>query len=396
MVKYGVGLLLCILLPAALAALFWKVHPISTTPAATPSPTEARDTGSDVATDPVTAEQRQLQKAMALDEASARRELDRLTSQSDPQTIMTRCMLITRLTGLNPRLGVEYALKFEGDDLGPRSIAIAAAFHTWASHDPKGAFEYIATMPPGANRKYAVATALQSILNSNSAQGIQLATTHLTAEDTREVIHLLFKAKAESNPRTAAEDALKIAHTGTRNTALVITMELWTRQNRDEAFAWAHGLPSAEDRQLAIHSIVSTWGETEPLPALDYAMNLRDAREGDLLVHGIVSGWMTRDQTAAMNWVQALPESTTKAQALEAVIVRLCKPDPHVAANFALTLSPSLLTPTAIGSVLSALSRVSPQEAMLWAQKLPAGRMRQDAVDILNHIVADRNSGPAR
>ncbi|PAW77000.1 MAG: hypothetical protein B9S32_12920 [Verrucomicrobia bacterium Tous-C9LFEB] len=396
MVKHGVGLLLCILIPAALAALFWKIRPASTAPLATPSPTETRDTGSETATDPVTAEHRQLQKAMALDEASARRELDRLATQSDPQTIMTRCMLIIRLTGLNPRLGVEYALKFEGDDLGPRSIAIAAAFYTWAGHDPKGAFEYIATMPPGANRKYAVTTALQTVLKANSAQGIQLATTYLTAEDTQEVIHLLFKAKAESNPRAAADDALQIAHTDTRNTALLVTMQFWTRKNRDEAFAWAHGLPSAEDRKWAIHSIVSTWGETESLPALAYAMELRDVREGDSLVHGIVFGWMTRDQTTAMNWVQALPESTTKAQALEAVIVRLCKPDPHVAANFALTLNPSLLTPTAIGNVLSALSRVSPQEALLWAQKLPAGHMRQDAVDVLNHIVADRSSGPPR
>ncbi len=151
MVKHGVGLLLCILIPAALAALFWKIRPISATPLATPSPTEARDTGSDAATDPVTAEHRRLQKAMALDETSARRELD-----------------------------------------------------------------------------------------------------------------------------------------------------------------------------------------------------------------------------------------------------RLCTPDPHVAANFALTLSPSLLTPTTIGNVLSALSRVSPQEALLWAQKLPAGHMRQDAVDVLNHIVADRSSGQPR
>lgn len=331
-------------------------------------------------TDPLQRNMQMMQLAVAIDEPTARTVLDSTTSNPDPKMMMLRVLLISRLSSLNPTLGVDYALKVPGDDLGPRSVAISAAFNAWASKEPEKAIEYISKMPRGKSRQHAVAVAVQTALKADPVKATQLARALLTEDDLRDIAHLLSYANAENDSRKAAEDALKNQGPDARDNALYAALKVWTQKDRPAAMTWAQCLPKDNDRKRAMNLIVGFWSETDPPAAARFALNLSESDDSALLIHTIVSNWSKLDRPAAAAWIKAQPEGRFRLSAVEALLDDWSRTDVKAALAFAQSVGDSSLTFNALMRVLAPLVKSDLPAALDWLQKMPPGKSQDWAI----------------
>lgn len=191
---------------------------------------------------------------------------------------------------------------------------------------------------------------------------------------------------------------------------------------------WKHRLgtqlPSAA-RDEELLSMLGAWAQVNPRAALEYAQkNLTYDRQAQALA-AVFTGWAKKDPTAAWNWVTS---NGSPSQNLRSVLTEIGKNDPALAQRFASEFAqqhPEQATDVyfcvlesvmhngnfeqGIALVNQANTRDTEQKAMLinllagqwaryqpdkaaaWVLNLPAGPVRDQALDALGQAWSDRD-----
>jgi len=75
------------------------------------------------------------------------------------------------------------------------------------------------------------------------------------------------------------------------------------KNSPENAAAWLRSLPASDDRNSALVTFTSFWGQSDPAAAMHWAETLTPPEDQPEVISQIFSGWMRSDTAAAMNWL---------------------------------------------------------------------------------------------
>lgn len=186
-----------------------------------------------------------------------------------------------------------------------------------AQNDPSGFSEWAATLPSGANRRFALETAALSWGASDPsstaawAEGLakkterSLALTHIASEAVRRDPHLALEL-ACSLPEPAMNDIVPRA-----------TAE-WAASDPVAAAEWASQVSRASLRAETLAGIATVWSDHDPVAAA--TMILRELPAGRLqadTIISIVQRWAQQSPADAADWVNQFPDGDLRDTAME-------------------------------------------------------------------------------
>lgn len=186
-----------------------------------------------------------------------------------------------------------------------------------AQNDPRGFGEWAATLPAGANRRFALDSAAlawgASDPSSAAAWAGSLsrgtertqALTHIASEAVRRDPHLALEL-ACSLPEPAMEDILPRAAAE------------WAVTEPVAATEWASRISSASLRAVALARIATAWSERDPVAAATMVLQdlPADRLQADAIV-SIVQRWARQSPAGATDWVNQFPDGDLRNAAME-------------------------------------------------------------------------------
>ncbi len=155
----------------------------------------------------------------------------------------------------------------------------------------------------------------------------------------------------------------------------------------ERAFKWAQGLDSPDLQKSGVTAALSSWAQNDPAAAAAKAAGLTDPAQREEAMRTVAAGWAGSDEKAALAWADGLAGKERSA-ALGALVQNLQMANPaqaqQVFQRFTATLDPGTApSPESKGvarSLASTLTENNPQQAITWAQGLPSGGLRDEAV----------------
>jgi hypothetical protein len=84
----------------------------------------------------------------------------------------------------------------------------------------------------------------------------------------------------------------------------------------------------AQDRNVLLPMLAARWAESDPRAAAQFALNFSDRNVGYAVSRAALSVWAATDSQAALAWAQALPPGEQRSNAIYGVINALAKRDP--------------------------------------------------------------------
>ncbi len=260
---------------------------------------------------------------------------------------------------------------------------------------------------------------LQLLIDSLSLNEIPVTLSFLQREEQTPLVQdlqaLLIRKGAETDPRTAAEWAQQVPTGTTRSAAIAGVGVVWANQNLPEAARWASELAEGEDREVGLSHVAYEGARTQPTFALQLTGKLAPNDARDELVRHAARQWAAQNAKEAVAWASELTNPILREQILADLAAAWGETDPRGAAELALqSLSagrsqedalvgiaqqwvqkepesaaawvfefPESFQPTALENVVRIWANSDATRATEWAERLPAGILRDTALGVL-------------
>ncbi len=233
-------------------------------------------------------------------------------------------------------------------------------------------------------------TYLSQLYNGNGRDGLTLGIAHNMAQtDPAAAVDWLDKNATGSaytkamtdlvnsfgrdNAAVFAPAVLQMPAGQDRDNAIAHLTEQWTMGDREGALAWAQNLPAAESQaqHAALFGIFDSWSNDDPAAAAKYAQaNLAGNPGLASVVQDAMNAWGTYDPAAALAWAQTLNDPAASANAISGMIKGVTAANPQLGAQYAESLPPGDVRNQALANAV-----------VIWGANNPAG-----AAALLNEI----------
>jgi hypothetical protein len=186
-----------------------------------------------------------------------------------------------------------------------------------AQNDPRGFSEWAATLPAGANRRFALETAaLVWGATDPSSAAAWAGELSRETERTQTLTHIANEA-VRSNPQLALELACSFPKPAMAEILPRAATE-WAVSNPAAAAEWASQISSLPLRAAVLAGIATAWSEQDPVAAA--TMVLRELPAGRLqagTIISIVQRWAQQSPSDATDWVNQFPDGDLRDAAME-------------------------------------------------------------------------------
>ncbi|WP_035602424.1 hypothetical protein [Haloferula sp. BvORR071] len=172
-----------------------------------------------------------------------------------------------------------------------------------------------------------------------------------------------------------------------RDSQLQTIASVWGAQDPDAAIAWAkarEGYPATEDlpdpfmvgliRSVASHDLTKA---TALLAEMPFGMNRRTA------LTSMLPQLITKGKDAAAEWIDGLQDEKLKKGANNMVAEELAETSPQAAAEWILSRMGGDTEFSSIDAVMERWMRQQKEEALVFFEKMPAGKVRNDALQTI-------------
>jgi hypothetical protein len=149
------------------------------------------------------------------------------------------------------------------------------------------------------------------------------------------------------------------------------------KNSPENAAAWLRSLPASDDRNSALVTFTSFWGQSDPAAAMHWAETLTPPEDQPEVISQIFSGWMRSDTAAAMNWLGHYTSRTPAFVESDLMIGSLvlfspaAKNDPKVALKLCGTIATPQTREIYQEQVYQSWGRRDPAAAIDYLQKDP-------------------------
>jgi len=172
----------------------------------------------------------------------------------------------------------------------------------------------------------------------------------------------------------------------------------WARRFPAEALAWLRIAPEGAQRDTVAEIACPELALTDPSQAVEVAESCGPS--GTNLMENVLDNlaqlWAERDEPAALAWADGKPPGNDRDRLFERIAFVESKTDPANAARLVVEeISPGETQEEAAMSVVYQWARQDADSAMAWAERFPAGGLRDRAMQEVENVKALSLAGPA-
>lgn len=220
----------------------------------------------------------------------------------------------------------------------------------------------------------------------------ELCTIQLTSPtDSGHDLQLRILQRLSEHDIRAAANALAEMQPADRPEACERVATQWTRQNREEAVAWARLIQSTKDRQSALAGIAAEAVADHPAEVLMLASEFPLPPERQDIISLAASRWASIDSREALSWARLIPDSPLRQEVFAAVAVAWADQDAKAAARLVVDSLP--VGPGQENALVGIVQRLASKDISVtetWVAQFPAGPLRERAQLELRRIVERR------
>jgi hypothetical protein len=196
-----------------------------------------------------------------------------------------------------------------------KSSWVAGLVGKWAARDPKAAWAWLTQPNNQLASSSTVGAAMDAMAGSDPELLLGNIDVLLLKDDNsgspfsaRNTVYMGLQALVKNGnvdlARAAVEawanDPGKLPIGPAAYQIVAMAMDKTTPEN---TAAWLSSLPPSEDRNTALTTFASTWGQTDPGAAMRWAETIPEKEGQSDAIGQIFIGWMQNDPGAAMNWL---------------------------------------------------------------------------------------------
>lgn len=277
---------------------------------------------------------------------------------------------------------------------GPTGL-ILEVLQIWAQNKPEDALAWVRQRPAKQQRDIELGTVIQSISQQNPQLAASLLTDLPAGFNRSSTAYWVLKQLALVDPEAAIKMLDETKGSSRLDSLGSIGAAKAVRGDRD-VVAWALTLPSPEDQEAVLTSVVFHWAETSLDQAIEFVQSQSDRDMQSKLAGAVARGWSIRDEEAALAWVRQLPEPSVRQKAWQEIKGLWVYYHPEAAADFVLTSFPAgtmrteeLERTASLWSWFPARDPFQMSQAEQWANQLPSGPDRDAFVSGLCSSSAD-------
>lgn len=252
--------------------------------------------------------------------------------------------LIRRLSAEDPARARSVVLSLpEEESEGLRSALLVGLVQGWAAgeHDLEPIARLLEQVPKGWNRERATRVIMDELLERDEPDDAM--------------------AWAESIPVGGGDNYRAVAF---RKVALVVgekyprRVAAWLEPHREHRFG-----------QAGLRVLARTWGNQDPVAALDWAVAQPDDRGRFLAVKFAFDSWLQSDESAARTWLAGRPDDPVLDPAYLILALRVGPRDPVGASDAAMRIHDQKMRGEALAQVVGPWLEKAPAAARSWLDR---------------------------
>ncbi len=207
------------------------------------------------------------------------------------------------------------------------SVALKQALIEAAAQQPALAAQYLGDLQDASGRAAAISAIAAGMAKTDPGAALDWLDQTATGAAYDNSVKSILASSARSDPAAAAMLLNKITDPGDRQAVIASLAGTWGKANPQAALAWAQTLPDADatSRSAALSSIVASWSKSDPAAALAFVQNSPDPTAYLAAAPTLAQVMAQTDPQAALAWANSLPAGAAKDQALSNVLVHLAQ-----------------------------------------------------------------------
>lgn len=295
-----------------------------------------------------------------------------------PQRQMGLSAVISSIAGRDPNRAIALADSIEEPGLKNqiRSMALASV----ASRDPRRAFE-IAKAGEGGNEDFSMSSIIYQWARRDP-EAAKAATLGLTGRVGDQARMTLMSALTQQDPLAAWQLAQTMPRSGEPyQDPRFQVIQNWANTDPQAALRAALEIPEQTVRNNALSSAISSWSRNDFSGALQYALSVQDSGlRSDVL--RAMSMNPSGDRAKLLDAViEHMPAGDNFQQAISGIFSSWARENPAAAAAGVSKLPPGRIYSQAVSNIASQwASSGNPEEVLRWANGLPEGEPRRNAL----------------
>jgi hypothetical protein len=270
-------------------------------------------------------------------------------------------------------------------------LVMASVIRVWAETDFTAALEYACDLTDSSARGCAL------LYLSSEGKGHYEEYFHAVMKNAppgdhfqQSVTHM-FRWWASEDPLEASKAVMQLPH-GSKvfSDAVTETIRGWTSYGADhKAFDWVRALPEGEARTSGLHSLFSSWADSDPQAAMRGLDQLpKDQRKK--YFSQIVGGWSEAAPQAVLQWAASLSDLSERGAAIDSAIGQWIKTSPQEAWTYVMQL-PEGERHERINCFIGSWVHTDADAASQWLEQQPAGLVKDTGLKSLAQLVSDED-----
>ena len=280
----------------------------------------------------------------------------------------------------DPEAGMRFAATLPGES---REALGSEILDGWAGKDSAEAARFTAAQTDIAFRNALSKGLVRSWAKKDAAAALAWSDENLTGNARNEAIGDIVKSAAEKDLVTAGGIVAGMEAGATQNRAAASLFEVWFKKGKDErnaAFEWLAALPDEAGRAAGMERVQWDWAWNDPQGIRDFITGPHGHLATANMINQVARNQTGKNPEAAMEWAGKLPADRV-ADARMAVLQGWLQVRPEGAANYARKLSAGPERDNAVRIITQQLIYQAPEQAAAWLRTLTDAEQKS-AIDI--------------
>ena len=245
-----------------------------------------------------------------------------------------------------------------------------AFFSNWSKIDPRGALQWLSTLPQDEAKSKVRAQILSGLAKSDPQRAMDYASQMAEGPDRTQLITRALDTLVLKDPAAAFAMAKNLPGGDAQRAALDSVISKIAGRNPGQAQKLLAELP-ANTLTEAGGEIASALAKKDPGQAVQWAAALPEGQTRDGAFGSLASAWASKDVEGAAQWLDQLPKGSSRDAAVAGFASRLAPRDPEGATAWAATLAPGEQRNLTLQRTLWIWQRVNARAAKEWIETAP-------------------------
>ena len=264
----------------------------------------------------------------------------------------------------------------------------------WAAIDPDGAWDAAMQFDDNNLKQQMISRVVGEISRSDLGKARQMLSGIKDQKTKQTALYAFLDQAVSADP----EEAFRVLTSDSKNSRnynhYQALFQKWAKDDPEAAIAKLDLIKGTSDRQQALLGIAVALVTSDPQRALDLLDGMPPGQGRGSMLASITATWMRHDSDAAIAWINSLP-AADQSKALQNGCWQLIQDDPAKAAKLLSSLPANNQTSGQFSNLASQWAQQDLEAAREWAESLPSGRTREQAMNGIVNTMAQTDPAKA-